>query len=85
MKSNQVRGLIPPKLEPVAFGFILSGLMSSIVAGVSTVVSHGGFGGPPLLGLWVRSWLTAWLLAFPIVLVVAPLARQIVRRLVRTG
>jgi hypothetical protein len=85
MNNNQGGGLIPPRMEPVVFGFILSGLMSSIVAGVSTVVANGGFGGPPLLGLWVRSWLTAWLLAFPIVLVVAPLARRIVRRLVRTG
>lgn len=70
--------VIPRNFEPVLFGFLLSGMMSLVVAGVSTAVGHGIAGGG-FVGLWVRSWLTAWLLAFPVVLVVGPLARRLVR------
>lgn len=71
--------MIPRKFEPVLFGFFLSGLMSLLVAGISTLRAAGM--GPGFLSLWAGSWLTAWLFAFPAVLLVSPLARRLVRSL----
>lgn len=73
--------MIPARLAPVLFGWILSGLMSLLVSGVSTWRSVGPIGG--FLVLWMLSWLTAWAIAFPVVLLVAPMARRAVEALVR--
>lgn len=73
--------MIPTKFAPMLFGFILSGLMSLLVSGISTLRAVGTV--PHFLGLWTSAWLTAWLIAFPVVLVVAPLARRMVARVVR--
>ena len=73
--------MISPRLAPIAFGFVLSALMSLVVSGISTVRTAGmieGFG-----NLWIGAWLPSLLIAFPIVLVVAPVARRVVGSLVR--
>lgn len=74
--------MIPQRYAHVAFGFILSGLMSCMVSGISTLRAAGWVDG--LFGLWMTGWLTSWLVAFPVVLVVAPIARRMVERLTRT-
>ncbi len=71
--------MIARKFEPLLFAFLLSGLMSLLVAGISTLRAAGL--GPDFLWLWAGSWLTAWLFAFPAVMLVSPLARRIVRSL----
>ncbi len=73
--------MIPPRFAPILFGFLLSGLMSLVVSGISVLRA-----GPPLgfLGVWAGAWLTAWLFAFPLVLVAAPLAQRVVQRLLKT-
>lgn len=73
--------MIPARLAPVLFGWILSGLMSLLVSGVSTWRSVGPITG--FAGLWMLSWLIAWAIAFPVVLLVAPLTRRAVEALVR--
>lgn len=72
--------MFPKKFAPALFGLILSGLMSLLVAGISTYRAIGL--GDSFAGLWVSAWLTAWLVAFPVVLFVAPLARRAVTLLV---
>lgn len=72
--------MIPRKYAPVVFALILSGLMSLMVSGISTLRAVGPT--PGFAGLWLGAWLTAWLLAFPLVLVIAPLARRAVESLV---
>lgn len=72
--------MFPKKSAPALFGLILSGLMSLLVAGISTYRVTGF--GSGFVGLWTGAWLTAWLVAFPVVLVVAPLARRAVNVLV---
>ena len=72
--------MTPRKLEALLFGFILSGLMSLVVSGISTFRAAGF--SPGYLSLWTAAWLTAWLFAFPIVLIAAPLVRRFVRQLV---
>tara|TARA_Y100000815_G_scaffold111290_1_gene99918 strand:+ start:1915 stop:2142 length:228 start_codon:yes stop_codon:yes gene_type:complete len=74
--------MIPQKYSPLLFAMILSGVMSLLVSGISTLRAAGleqGFA-----GLWMMSWLTAWLFAFPIVLVVAPLTRRVVQLIVES-
>lgn len=72
--------MFPQRFAPALFGFILSGLMSLLVSGISTWRAIGLDDG--FAGRWTAAWLTAWLIAFPVVLVVAPLARRTVARLV---
>ncbi|MGE3348387.1 MAG: DUF2798 domain-containing protein [Ramlibacter sp.] len=73
--------MIPRRFEPMVFVFVLSGLMSLVVSGVSTLKVLGL--APGWAGVWMGAWATAWLVAFPVALVGVPLARRIVHRLVR--
>ncbi len=69
--------MIPARYAHVLFGFILSGLMSLMVSGVSMALGSGldaGFVPRWILG----AWLPSWALAFPAVLVVAPITRRLV-------
>jgi hypothetical protein len=74
--------MIPRSLGPALFGLILSGLMSLVVAGISTFRATGLV--PGYLGMWTQAWLTAWVFAFPLVLVAAPIVRRAVTYLVRS-
>ena len=59
---NPTRGvhtMFPPKFAPALFGFILSGLMSLLVSGISTYRAVGLDAQFP--GMWASAWLTAWL------------------------
>ena len=67
---------MPSRLAPVAFGFVLSGLMSFIVSGIATYRSAGLVEG--FASLWIGSWLPSWMIAFPVVLVVAPVTRRLI-------
>jgi hypothetical protein len=73
------RRRLPGRWAPVAFGLLLSGLMSLVVSGISTVKATGF--GPGVLGGWMDAWLSSWAVAFPTVLVVAPLVRRLVARI----
>ena len=66
--------MIPQRYAPVLFGFILSGLMSLLVSGISTLRAVGWETG--FVQLWLGAWITAWLFAFPVVLLVAPISRR---------
>ena len=73
--------MLPAKFAPILFGLLLSGLMSLIVSGVSTVGVLGfeiGF-----FGAWMGNWASSWAIAFPAVLVVAPIVRRMVAKLTR--
>ena len=72
---------MPARYAPIAFGFVLSALMSFVVSGIATFRNAGLV--DDFVGLWIGAWLPSWLIAFPIVLVVAPVARRIVNSLVR--
>jgi len=72
--------MMPRKLEPFLFSLILSGLMSLVVSGISTL--RAAEFSPGYLSLWIAAWLTAWLLSFPIVMIAAPLVRRFVGQLV---
>ena len=72
--------MIPARYGPVLFSFILAGVMSLLVSGISTfraVQVDQSF-----WGLWAGAWLTGCLFAFPAVMLAAPLARKVVARIV---
>lgn len=73
--------MIPARFSPILFGFILSGLMSFLVSGISTLRAVGAV--PDFFGLWFAAWVPSWMVAFPAVLVVAPITRRLVAKLVR--
>ena len=72
--------MIPARFAPTLFGFILSGLMSLMVSGLSTFRALGPVDG--FAGVWLGNWAVSWTIAFPVVLVVAPITRRIVAKLV---
>ena len=67
---------MPSRFAPALFGFVLSGMMSLVVSGISTLHSARLVEG--VLSLWLGAWLLSWLVAFPVVLVAAPLTRRLV-------
>jgi hypothetical protein len=71
--------MIPARFAPILFGFILSGLMSCMVSGLSTFRALGLGAGFP--AAWAGNWLLSWAIAFPVVLVVAPITRRLVGKL----
>jgi hypothetical protein len=73
--------MIPSRFAPIAFAFILSGVMSFIVSSIAIIRTTGWESG--LFGVWIGAWLTSWLVAFPTVLFVAPFARRIVAKMVK--
>lgn len=73
--------MIPARFAPVLFGLMLSGLMSFVVSGITTLRAVGMSAG--FAGVWIGGWLSAWLFAFPIVLAAAPLTRRVVERITR--
>jgi hypothetical protein len=75
-----MKPFLPRRLEHIAFGLLLSGMMSFVVSGISTALARGLSGEFPLA--WLGAWLPSWAIAFPTVLFVAPLVRRIVHRLV---
>lgn len=73
--------MIPPRLAPIAFGLILSCMMSLIISGVSTLRAYGME--PGFFAVWVTAWLPSWVIAFPAVTILAPMTRKIVGKMTR--
>lgn len=70
--------MIPKRLSPIVFGFIVSGIMSFLVSLVATVKAVGFV--PGLLQLWMTSWVFAWAVACPTIILVGPAVRRFVER-----
>ena len=68
--------MIPARYGPVLFSFILSGVMSLLVSGISTFRTLQA--PQDFLGLWTGEWVTGWVFAFPAVMLATPLARKAV-------
>ncbi|MEM1130275.1 MAG: DUF2798 domain-containing protein [Pseudomonadota bacterium] len=71
--------MIPHRFSQYIFGFVLSGFMSLLVSGVSTLRAVGF--ADETFGLWLSAWLPSWIVAYPTLLVMAPVARRIVAAL----
>ncbi|WP_372892438.1 DUF2798 domain-containing protein [Rhodosalinus sp.] len=69
--------MIPARYADLLFSFMLSGLMSLAITGLTTLRTMGLAEG--VVAAWVWGWLSGWAVAFPLVLVLAPLTRRAVR------
>lgn len=75
-----IKPFLPKRYEHIAFGLLLSGMMSCIVSGLATALGLGVTADFPLL--WLKAWVPSWAIAFPSVLLVAPVVRRILGRIV---
>ena len=75
-----MRPFIPPGLEFVVFSFLVSGIMSLVISGISTLRSAGLV--PDFLYIWFNAWLPSWAVAFPALMLVVPMVRRLLARLV---
>ena len=55
---------------------VLTGIMTLVVSGISTVRALGLADG--WVGSWLSAWILSWIIAFPTMLVSLPLVRAIV-------
>ena len=65
------------KLSKLLFPFILSGMMSCLISGITTLKAVGLI--PNFFGLWMSAWIIAWLFAFPSVMICAPITQKLVQ------
>ncbi|HEY1057211.1 MAG TPA: DUF2798 domain-containing protein [Limnobacter sp.] len=74
--------MFPKRFEPFLFSAILSGLMSLLVSGISTLkaldptLNTPALWVPTWLSTWLSAWLVAWWVACPSVMAIAPVARK---------
>jgi hypothetical protein len=71
---------LPARFTLPVTGFILSGIMTIVISGISTLLALGP--GAEFLARWPIAWITSWIIAFPTVLVVLPMVRRLVARIV---
>jgi len=71
---------LPARFTLPVTGFILTGIMTIVISGVSTLLALGP--GAEFLARWPVAWISSWIIAFPTVLVVLPMVRRIVARVV---
>ncbi|MEX0327168.1 MAG: DUF2798 domain-containing protein [Ruegeria sp.] len=74
--------MVPARYENALFGLLMSGLMSCIVTGITTVKAVGL--GANALGDWIESWIFCWPIAFIVILILSPSVKRLVARLVRS-
>ncbi|MCQ8897678.1 DUF2798 domain-containing protein [Limnobacter humi] len=81
--------MFPKRFESFLFSAILSGLMSLLVSGISTLKAvEPTLSNPSLwittwLSTWLSAWIVAWWVACPAVIVIGPIARQWASRLTK--
>lgn len=71
---------LPARYSLPLTGFILSGIMTLIISGISMTMALGV--SRLALGAWPLAWISSWIIAFPTVLVVLPIVRRLVARIV---
>jgi len=71
---------LPARFMLPVTGFILSGIMTIVISGISTLLALGP--GAEFLARWPVACITSWVIAFPTVLVVLPIVRRLVARIV---
>lgn len=67
--------MLPPRIQPVLFAFIMSGFMAFLMSGILTFINLGWFNG--FFQAWIKAYLYAHLCAFPLVFIFAPLSRKL--------
>ncbi|ENW78894.1 hypothetical protein F909_03211 [Acinetobacter sp. ANC 3929] len=63
------------KAASLLFPLILSGMMSFLISGITTLKAVGLIDN--FFSMWMSAWAVAWMFAFPSVLVCAPIAQRL--------
>lgn len=71
---------LPARYAAIVLPFFLSGIMTCLVSGISTLRGVGFT--PGVLPLWLGSWGVSWLVAFPTMMVVLPVVRRLTGKFV---
>lgn len=73
---------ISKRFVPFLFPFLLPGLMTFLITGISImrVLGINALINDPgsILQIWMKAYLSAWLVAYPILLLVIPIIRRVV-------
>ncbi|ACZ12744.1 DUF2798 domain-containing protein [Sulfurospirillum deleyianum] len=73
--------MIPKKYEFLAFAFLMSLFMTTLMSCVVTFINVGWV--DDFFTLWFRAFWRTYFIAFPTILVVVPFVRKLVHKLVR--
>jgi len=84
-KRYRQRICVPKQFTPYLFPFLLSGITTFIVTGLSTIRVLGIYAAISsfnhFLGVWMNSYLYTWLFSYPTLLLMVPVVRRIVNAL----
>jgi len=70
---------IPPRWAPILVAALMSGMMSAMVALISTIRGFG-WANHLLFELWLRAWSVSWPIAFVVLVLVGPSIQRWVAR-----
>jgi len=71
---------LPARYAAIVLPFFLSGIMTCLVSGISTLRGVGLT--PGMFQLWMGSWGVSWLIAFPTMMAVLPVVRRLTGKFV---
>lgn len=81
-RRSRWRHRIPKRFAPALFPFLLSGLMTFLITGISImrVLGIDALVNDPgnFLQIWMKAYGSSWLVAYPILLLVIPIVRRAV-------
>jgi len=75
---------IPPRWAPILVAALMSGMMSAMVALISTIRGFG-WANHLLFELWLRAWSVSWPIAFVVLVLVGPSIQRWVARHTETS
>ena len=70
---------LPVRYAPLVFALLLTGCMTFIVSGVTTLINIGL--PADFLWRWGRAWLPTWAIAYPVMLVLRPVVQRATDRI----
>ena len=70
---------VPRRYAPFVFALLLTGCMTFVVSGVTTLINIGL--PADFLWRWGRAWLPTWAIAYPVMLVLRPVVQRATDRI----
>jgi hypothetical protein len=70
---------VPRRYAPLVFALLLTGCMTFVVSGVTTLINIGV--PADFLWRWGRAWLPTWAIAYPVMLVLRPIVQRTTDRI----
>jgi hypothetical protein len=71
---------LPPRYNAYALPLVVTGVMTLVVAAISTLRAIGF--APSFVSTWLSAWLLSWMVAFPVMVLIMPMAKRAVALIV---